>query len=192
MTSSNGNNFRVTGPLWGKSTGHRWIPLTEASDAELWCFLWSAPEQRVEQAIALLVIWYAIELILTSLYCLQSPDMSSDLKKMPTRLRSFYVVTVKNLSNVPITFCMIASWPVKLGWKTCHQMETFSALLSLCVGKPPVTGEFPSKMSVTLSFDVFFDQRLNKSLSKQSGSRWFETPLRTLYDVTVLFAVPRH
>ena len=28
--------------------GHRWIPLTKASDAELWCFLWSAPEQAVE------------------------------------------------------------------------------------------------------------------------------------------------
>ena len=27
-------------------TGHRWIPLTAASDAELWCFLWS--EQTVE------------------------------------------------------------------------------------------------------------------------------------------------
>ena len=38
MTSSNRNNFRVTGPLWGESTGHRWIPLTKASDTELWCF----------------------------------------------------------------------------------------------------------------------------------------------------------
>ena len=27
MTSSNGDIFRVTGPLWGESTGHRWIPL---------------------------------------------------------------------------------------------------------------------------------------------------------------------
>ena len=26
MTSSNGNIFRVTGPLWGESTGHRWFP----------------------------------------------------------------------------------------------------------------------------------------------------------------------
>ena len=43
MTSSNGNIFRVTGPLWGEFTGHRWIPLTKASDTELWCFLWSAP-----------------------------------------------------------------------------------------------------------------------------------------------------
>ena len=35
MTSSNGNIFRVTGPLCGEFTGHRWIPRTKASDAEL-------------------------------------------------------------------------------------------------------------------------------------------------------------
>ena len=39
----NGNTFRVTGPLCGEFTGHRCIPLTKASNAELWCFLWSAP-----------------------------------------------------------------------------------------------------------------------------------------------------
>ena len=39
MTSSNGNIFRVTVPLWGESTGDRWIPLTTVSDAELSCFL---------------------------------------------------------------------------------------------------------------------------------------------------------
>ena len=44
MTSSNGSIIRVTGPLCGEFTGHRWIPNTKASDAELWCFLWSAPE----------------------------------------------------------------------------------------------------------------------------------------------------
>ena len=43
MTSSNGNIFHVTGPLCGEFTGHRWIPLTKASDTELWYFLWSAP-----------------------------------------------------------------------------------------------------------------------------------------------------
>ena len=35
MTSSNGNIFRVTGPLRGEFTGHRWIPHTKANDAEL-------------------------------------------------------------------------------------------------------------------------------------------------------------
>ena len=44
MTSSNGNIFRVTGHLCGEFTGPRWIPHTMASDAELWCLLWYAPE----------------------------------------------------------------------------------------------------------------------------------------------------
>ena len=38
------------------------------------------------------------------------------------------------------------------------------------------TGEFTSHRPVTRSFDVFFDLRLNKRLSKQSRRRWFETP----------------
>ena len=57
MTSYNENIVRVTGPLWGESTGHRLIPLTKASDAELWCFLWSAPQQTVRQIIEAPVIW---------------------------------------------------------------------------------------------------------------------------------------
>ena len=44
MTSSNGNNFRVTGHLCGEFIGPWWIPRTKASDAGLWCFLWSAFE----------------------------------------------------------------------------------------------------------------------------------------------------
>ena len=44
MTSSNGNIFRATGHLCGEFTGPRWLPYTKASDAELWCFLWSASE----------------------------------------------------------------------------------------------------------------------------------------------------
>ena len=38
------------------------------SDAELWYFLWSAPEHTVEQAIGAPVIWDAIAHIMTSLY----------------------------------------------------------------------------------------------------------------------------
>ena len=44
MTSWNGNIFRVTSHLCGEFTGPRWIPHTKASDAELWSFIWSAPE----------------------------------------------------------------------------------------------------------------------------------------------------
>ena len=35
MTSSNGNIFRITGPLCREFPGHRWIPLTKASDTGL-------------------------------------------------------------------------------------------------------------------------------------------------------------
>ena len=56
-------------------------------------------------------------------------------------------------------------------------METFSALLALS----PVTGEFPSLRPVVRSFDVFFDLRLNKRLSKQSWGWRFEMPSRSLW-----------
>ena len=62
-----------------------------------------------------------------------------------------------------------------------HQMETFSALLALCAGNLPVTGEFPAQRPVTLSFDVFFYLCLNKRFSKQSWGWWFETPSRPLW-----------
>ena len=62
-----------------------------------------------------------------------------------------------------------------------HQMETFSALLAICAGNSPVPGEFPTQRPVTRSFDVFFDQRLNKRLSKQPWGWWFETPAWSLW-----------
>ena len=48
-------------------------------------------------------------------------------------------------------------------------METFSALLAICAGNSPVTGEFPTQRPVTRSFDVFFDLRLNK---RGGGEGW--------------------
>ena len=60
-------------------------------------------------------------------------------------------------------------------------METFSALLVICVGNSPVTGEFPTQKPVMRSFDVIFDLRVTKRLSKQSSGWWFETPSRSLW-----------
>ena len=54
-------------------------------------------------------------------------------------------------------------------------METFSALLAICAGNSPVPGEFHTQRPVTRSFDVYFDLRPNKRLSKQSWGWWFET-----------------
>ena len=42
-------------------------------------------------------------------------------------------------------------------------------------------GEFSSQRTVTRSFDVFFDLRLNKRLSKKPWGWWFETPSWSLW-----------
>ena len=47
-----------------------------------------------------------------------------------------------------------------------QQMETFFALLAICAGNLPVTGEFPAQTPVTRSFDVFFYLRVNKGWVK--------------------------
>ena len=73
-----------------------------------------------------------------------------------------------NVESVPM------SW-----WR--HQMETFSALLAICAENSPVPGEFPTQRPVTRSFDVFFDLRPNKRLSKQSWGWWSETPSSSLW-----------
>ena len=80
-------------------------------------------------------------------------------------------------------------WPRKIGNKaptrvlTCsrHQMETFSALLAICAGNSSVPGEFPTQRPVMRSFDVYFDLRPNKRLSKHSWGWWFETQSRPLW-----------
>ena len=91
----------------------------------------------------------------------------------------------KNKSNMELTGSNFKSMNFKVisqndaWWR--HQMKTFSALLALCVGNSSVTGEFPTQRPVARSFDVFFDLRLNKRLSKHWWGWWFETPSRSLW-----------
>ena len=83
---------------------------------------------------------------------------------------------IEDLSGTAGSCCgtILPSW-----W--CHQIETFSTLLALCAGNSSITGEFPSQRPVTWSFDVFFDLRLNKRLSKQLWGWWFEMPSCSLW-----------
>ena len=65
-------------------------------------------------------------------------------------------------------------------------METFSALLAICAGNSPVTGEFPAQRPVTRSFDVFFDPwawRNDWVNHREAGDL---RPYRVHYDVTVM------
>ena len=97
---------------------------------------------------------------------------------------SLFRITTKKISDSSITGLLVVEihrWqnsthkkPIMAWWR--HQKETFSALLPICAGNSPVTGEFPAQWPVTRSFDVYFDLRLKKRLSKQSRGRRFETP----------------
>ena len=79
-----------------------------------------------------------------------------------------------NYNEMHLYECFHNTW-----W--CHQMETFSALLALCAGNSPVTGELIAQRPVTRSSHVFFDLRLFKRLNKQSRGWWFETQSRSLW-----------
>ena len=55
----------------------------------------------------------------------------------------------------------------------------FPRYMAICAGNSLVTSEFLAQRPVRRSFDVFFDPRLNKWLSKHWwGWWWFETPSR--------------
>ena len=64
-------------------------------------------------------------------------------------------VTARNVSDILVSGIFDEEYFRPTWWR--HQMETFSALLALCAGNSPVTGEFPSQRPVTRSFYVFFD-----------------------------------
>ena len=84
------------------------------------------------------------------------------------------------------------NWERNILWPWwCHQMKTFSALLSLCAGNSPVTSDIPTQRPVKRSIDVFFDLHLNKRFKLTFASlviwnaiglimrspQWLETPL---------------
>ena len=64
-------------------------------------------------------------------------------------------------------------------------METFSAILAICVGNSQAFAEFPAQRPVTRSFDVFFDLCLNKRLKKNHEAGDFRR-YRAHYDVIVM------
>ena len=104
------------------------------------------------------------------------------------RGKSFYWMTSSCQDVWPlfalccVLFCQFHPHPSGLlysWWR--HQMATVSASLALCVRNSQVIGEFPAQRPMTRSFDVFFDLRLNKRLSKQSWRWRYATPSRSFW-----------
>ena len=64
-------------------------------------------------------------------------------------------------------------------------MEIFSALLAICAGDSPVSGEFPEQRPVTRSFDVFFIYAwINDWVNNGEAGELSRYPAH--YDVTVM------
>ena len=81
--------------------------------------------------------------------------------------------------------CLFSHWfphlrTARRTMKTSSNGNIFRVTGPLC-GEFTGPGEFPAQRPVTRSFDVFFDLRLNKRLSKQSWGWWFETPPWSLW-----------
>ena len=108
-------------------------------------------------------------------------------RKMTMKYQEFgFLCCVASCRWLVLTYhvCQMPCLVTDVAWWR-HQMETFSALLAICAGNSPVTGEFPgeypTQRPVTQSFDVFFDLSLNKWFSKQWWGWWFEMPLHSLW-----------
>ena len=89
------------------------------------------------------------------------PDIVKDPAR--SRTREIWCLTPPGSGTV-----LVSSSNQYIRWR--HQMETFSALLALCEGNPPVTGGFPSQRPVTRSFEVFL-----WSAPKQTVEQTIET-----------------
>ena len=82
---------------------------------------------------------------------------------------------------------VICEWrPLCLGFFNMLIMKTSSyghifRVTGLLCGNSSVVGESPTQRPMTRSFDVFFDLRLNKRISKQFWGWLFETPSRSLW-----------
>ena len=82
------------------------------------------------------------------------------------------------MASLYTALCYNGMWPyMPLNASTHYDVNNgnnFRVTGHLC-GNSPVTGEFPAQRPVTRSFDVFFDLRLNKRLSKQWWGLWLKT-----------------
>ena len=76
-------------------------------------------------------------------------------------------------------WCLLAKWCIT-HMMTLSNGNIFHVTGPLC-GEFTSSGEFPTQRPMLRNFDVFFDLRLNKRLSKQPWGWWFETPSWSLW-----------
>ena len=121
------------------------------------------PEQRASNAENVFIWWH--HQFIT--YCLT-------FEKSTVTLPSFH----DYISELPTCVLVLTDWDPFM--MTPSNGNIFRVIGPLC-GEFTGPGEFPAQRPVTRSFDVFFDLRLNKRLSKLPWGWWVETPSWSLW-----------
>ena len=101
VSTVKGKHLPHYSPFVREITDDRRILLTKASDAELWYFLWSSPEQTVEHTNEMPVIWDTIAPMITSIW----GQLNAKHKKV------FDLTKYKTLSNHNNGLNPTPSWP---------------------------------------------------------------------------------
>ena len=126
-----------------------------------------------------------IDFILTAIYLAvlrhNSEELPERIQDCGLRLRIYLLLKCVCWNFNKSVFSIRNSWFDRKSHDVVIKWKHFPRYWPFVRGKSPVTGEFASQRPVTQSFDVFFDLRLNKRLSKQSWGWWFETPSRSLW-----------
>ena len=107
-------------------------------------------------------------------------------------LKPDFCQTRKTLTTLPVQLESVSCNCFEENMMTSSNGNIFRVTGPLC-GEFTGLGEFPTQRPVTWSFDVFFDLRLNKQLSKQPWGWWFETLSWSLWrqcNVDHVMAIP--
>ena len=114
----------------------------------------------------------------TGVFCSQRTSKSFFVKKV------LWIINVKTSSWILVWYLTTSQRntprQIWLNMMTSSNGNIFRVTGPLC-GEFTGPGEFPAQWPVTQSFDVFFDLRLNKRLSKHPWGWWFETPPWSLW-----------
>ena len=172
----------------------RWIPLIKATDAELWCFLWSAPEPTVEQTFKTPVIWDPLRSlwrhcnesfhslvpmyeILYAVVCTLCWRHSSKCKRV--QVNKTFSESLKLSAALIYIYIYIHTYThmymsvnetirrQAITWKSIDLLYT-APTLSMIDG-------FPLQRTSNVELGCFFGVNVNRMFNKESKCRWSET-----------------
>ena len=149
--SWHGNDVCITGPLWGESTNHWWIHLTQGPVMQS-CdvsFIINLNKLLNKQLIGLWFArpWCSCDSTVMCLHCFYTGNPLHGYCFF-AKIEILLITSVMLILNqAPEVSCLCQYWnrlQIPHSW-WCHDMEILSTLLAICVGNPSVTSGIPHK-----------------------------------------------